>query len=150
MDTGKSEPDYLQAFRGSFRGVLRWEQLADLWENVRRRSRAGWYAYTVGEPPPRAPLSPEGLEGFLRDVDQLLRREHDEDYCGIVYADDLDRPSFVKIFNPRNLGVVCGFSEHPPLPGWTLSTLPPIDLPAATAPAPTGFRRLLRALMPSS
>ena len=149
MDSVRDEHDYLQAFRGSFRGVLRWEQLGQLWENLRRRSRADWYAYTVGKTPPAAPLSPEALESFIHDIDQLLRREHDEDYCGIVYADDLDCPSFVKIFNPRNLGVVCGFSEHPPLPGWTLSILPPVDLPAATAPAPTGFRRLLGLLMSS-
>jgi hypothetical protein len=67
-------------------------------------------------------------------MDQLLRADHQEDYCGIVYADDLASPSFIKVYDPHNLGVVCGFSDDPPLPGWVLSKLRPCDLPAARQP----------------
>ncbi len=130
---------FLQAFRGSFAGVLRWPQLDTLWEALRRRGDAGWYLYAVGETPPDSPVDAARLDTFLREIDALLRSEHDEDYCGIVYVDDIDKPTFVKIFDPNNLGVSCGFSEAPPLPGWTLSLIPPCDLPAALPPA--GNRR---------
>ena len=66
-------------------------------------------------------------------------KEHEEDYCGIVYADDLQQPSFIKIYDPHNLGVSCGYSENPPLPGWIMSQIAPCDLPAAQAL--TGTRR---------
>jgi hypothetical protein len=137
---------YLQAFRGRFYGVLRWEQLDRLWERVRARAGAGWYLYAVGEPPPEAPSSAERVCTFIDEIDALLRREHQESFCGIVYADSLESPRFVKIFDPSNLGVVCGYSEHPPLPGWVLSTLTPVDLPGAIAP-PGGRRRWWQRLL---
>jgi hypothetical protein len=130
---------YLRAFRGSFRGALRWGQLDELWEGVRRSAGAGWYVYVVGEDPPTMPLSPSQLEVFIREIDCLLHREHAQDYCGIVYADDFECPTFVKIFDPHHLGSVCGSSASPPLPAWVLSTLPPVDLPAACPPV--GARR---------
>ncbi|MCG8047412.1 MAG: hypothetical protein N0E48_17590 [Candidatus Thiodiazotropha endolucinida] len=38
------------------------------------------------------------------------------------------------IYDPNNLGVSCGYSDNPPLPGWVLSKLPPIDLPGTMVP----------------
>ena len=29
-----------------------------------------------------------------------------------------------------NLGVSCGYSDNPPLPGWVMSLIPPVDLPS--------------------
>jgi len=129
-----SESPFLQAFRGSFTGMLRWPQLDALWQTLRDQPDKSWYIYAVGEPPPTRPASREQLDAFIREIDALLRKEHDEDYCGIVYADNPADPAFIKIYDPNNLGVVCGFSENPPLPGWVLSLLPPVDLPAALPP----------------
>ncbi len=125
--------DYLVAFRGSFTSALRWPQLDALWERV-RAAPSGWYLYHVGEPPPPQPVAVAQLEAFVTEIDALLRAEHAEDYCGIVYADDPQRPAMIKIYDPHNLGVVCGSSKHPPLPGWVMSRLPPVDLPAAQRP----------------
>ena len=125
-----SEHAYLQAFRGSFTSALRWHQLDDLWARVRERAGEGWYIYAVGEEPPREPVEAADVEIFLMEIDRLLRAEHKEDYCGIVYADDLREPSFIKIYDPNNLGVSCGYSDNPPLPGWVMSRIPPVDLPA--------------------
>jgi hypothetical protein len=122
---------FLLAFRGSFVSALRWEQLDELWDSVRRRADAGWYVYAVGEPPPAATVGVERLCAVIGELDGLLRREHEADYCGIVYADDLSAPAFVKVYDPGRLGVVCGFSAGPPLPGWVISLLPPVDLRAA-------------------
>jgi hypothetical protein len=136
---------FLAAFRGSFTSALRWHQLDELWERVRERADAGWYLYAVGEEPPRAPSGPAQVETFVAEIDRLLRAEHREDYCGIVYADDPRSPTFVKIYDPHNLGVSCGFSDNPPLPGWVMSLLPPSDL-MQTRPPPGNRRNWWRRL----
>lgn len=141
MSAAPDQPHpFLAAFRGSFTSALRWPQLDALWERVRERADAGWHLYAIGEPPPTQPAAPEEVLAFIGEVDALLRREHDYDYCGIVYADDLQHPSLIKIYDPNNLGVSCGFSDNPPLPGWVMSLLAPCDLPAA-CPPPKGRRR---------
>lgn len=131
---------YLARFRGSFTSALRWDDLTALWETVRQQADTEWFIYAIGEQPPQQTVSTERLLHFIDEIDQLLRREHEEDYCGIVYADDLSKPSFIKIYDPHNLGVTCGFSENPPLPGWVLSVIAPIDLPSAITP-PNNRRR---------
>ena len=125
---------YLSAFRGDFYGVMRWPQLDTLWDSVKDDATQSWYIYAVGETPPETSATPTQLLEFITQINALLRTEHKEDYCGVVYADDLSCPAFIKVFDPNNLGVACGFSDNPPLPGWVLSTLPPIDLPMAIAP----------------
>lgn len=125
---------YQQRFKGEFIGILRWPQLDELWNALRDDGEGGWYVYAVGEPPPTSPVDSRQLEQFITEIDALLHNEHDEDYCGIVYADNRERPEFIKIYDPNNLGVVCGSSEAPPLPGWTLSKLKPINLPNAFPP----------------
>lgn len=130
---------FLQAFRGSFTSALRWHHLDALWEQLRQDADGGWYLYAVGESPPETTATSEQLLEFVAKIDQLLRTEHQEDYCGIVYADHLQQPTLIKIYDPNNLGVSCGYSDNPPLPGWVLSKLPPIDLPAAQKP--TASRR---------
>lgn len=146
MDTDtQPEQAFLFAFRGSFTSALRWHHLDALWGKVRSRPE-GWYLYAVGETPPAVCASAEDCAKFVAELDALLRSEHQEDYCGIVYADDLAEPSLIKVYDPNNLGVVCGFSANPPLPGWVLSRLPPADLPTAQAP-PAGRRRWWRRLL---
>lgn len=128
MQSASVTDPFLSAFRGHFAGVLSWEDLDAFWEVVRRNAGAGWYVYAVGEVPPVAPSTAEQVHTFLSEIDTLLRREHEEDYCGIVYTDSRTAPSMIKIFDPNNLGVQCGFSDNPPLPGWVLSLLPPVML----------------------
>ncbi|WP_208321308.1 hypothetical protein [Thiohalophilus thiocyanatoxydans] len=129
----QQSPTYLEEFRGSFTSMLRWPQLEQLWQTLREQEKA-WYIYAVGEPPPEQPANARELDTFITEIDKLLRTEHDEDYCGIVYADKRDDPSFIKIYDPNNLGVSCGFSTNPPLPGWVLSLSKPVDLKAAMPP----------------
>lgn len=129
-----SHDAYLAKFRGGFTSALRWHHLEALWEVLRARADAGWYIYAVGEEPPGAPADAETVLRFISEIDTLLRAEHEEDYCGIVYADDLKVPLMVKIYDPNNLGVSCGSSDNPPLPGWVMSLIPPADLQAEAAP----------------
>ncbi len=134
-----SDP-FLKAFRGSFSGILRWPQLDELWETLRGSNMKDWYIYAVGEPPPESTANEQQLQHFITEIDKLLRQDHQEDYCGVVYADDRQNPEFIKIYDPNNLGVSCGYSDNPPLPGWILSRLKPSDLPAAL-PAPGNRKR---------
>ena len=89
---------------------------------------------------PPAPATPVLFERFIEQIGQLLRRDHQETYLGIVYVDDPALPSFVKIYDPNNLGAACGSSGRQVLPGWTLSRCPPVDL-HAEYPNPGGRRR---------
>ena len=134
---------FLVAFRGTFTSALRWPQLDALWTRVRERADAGWFLYAVGEPPPSRPAERDQVLGFIVEMDGLLRAEHRYDYCGIVYADDPERPSLIKIYDPGHLGVSCGSSASPPLPGWVMSLIAPCDLPAVQPP-PGNRRRWWR------
>jgi hypothetical protein len=145
MDQHNPDP-FMTAFGGRFFSVLRWEQLDELWERLRKDAAKGWYIYVIGDPPPVEPVSAELMRTFLSEVGQLLRKEHHEEYCGIVYTDSFEHPEFVKIFDPHNLGVSCGFSDRPPLPGWILSRLPPVDL-KSSAPLAGSRRRWWQRLL---
>jgi hypothetical protein len=138
-----SESSPFQALcSGRLWSIMSWDQLAAFW---RRLPPEGWFLYAVGEAPPTEPAAPERTGEFIRRIDALLRDDHRHDYCGIVYADDIERPSFVKIYDPNNLGVSCGFSDDPPLPGWIMSRVPPEDLQPERH-APGGRRRWWQAL----
>ena len=126
---------FMEKYQGRLIGVLRWEQLDELWEAIQSGNTDDWYAYHVGDEPPLTPCNSEQLHRFVEEIDKLLRQDHEEDYCGIVYTDDKTKPSFVKIYDPHNLGHVCGSSgAPPPLPGWIISKVQPIDLEAAMPP----------------
>lgn len=127
---------YVKHFKeGRFESLMRWHQLAEFWQNLRPQIDDSWYVYAVGEQAPDTTSSQQHVLNFIDEIDQLLRREHDEEYCGIVYADDHLQPEFIKIFDPHNLGVSCGFSENPPLPGWVMSKMKPVNLQDALQPA---------------
>ena len=139
MNDSESNSEFLKKYSGFLAGVMKWHDLDALWRTIREQADSGWYLYHVGDPAPLSPSSDDELAQFVTSIDALLRREHDEDYCGIVYVDDATSPAFVKIYDPNNLGVVCGYSDNPPLPGWVMSRVPPEDLEAAFPP--TGSRR---------
>ena len=127
--------DFETAFKAKFFGILKWNQLDDFWLKLREIKDAGWYIYAVGEEPPTTVSNGSEVEVFIEKIDALLRREHDEDYCGIVYANDIQNPSFIKVFDPNNIGTSCSVGQDAPLPGWIISKIPPINLPEAMKPA---------------
>ena len=118
---------------GTLYSLLSWDQLSAFW--ARLDTDAAWYLYAVGEVVPTQVASREQAKTFVREIDLLLRRDHDESYCGIVYADDVTQPTFVKIYDPNNLGVSCGSSKMAILPGWVMSQVPPVDLKPVAVPA---------------
>lgn len=141
---GATAAEFEQLYSGRLWSLLSWQQLSDFWARIDRG--AGWYLYAVGEPLPAAPATAEEVERFLAETDALLRKEHHHDYCGIVYADDLEAPRIVKIYDPNNLGVSCGFSKNPPPPGWIMSRVPPVELQRAGS-LPESRKRWWRSLL---
>jgi hypothetical protein len=127
--------DFKTAFGGTFYSLMSWAQLAEFW--LRVDPGLSWYLYAIGEPLPEQPSSPAAVSRFIEEIDAMLHREHDETYCGIVYADDLEHPRMIKIFDPNNLGSSCGSGKMPPpLPGWVMSIIPPAEmLPRGVIPA---------------
>ena len=131
---------FLISYKGYLSNLLQWEDLDALWQTLRSQAENGWYISAVGETPPAHPSTAAELTLFIEEIDQLLRREHQEDYCGIVYVNDRAAPSLVKIFDPNHLGSSCGPGFGEVFPGWVLSTMAPVDLQAATPP-PNNRRR---------
>ncbi len=115
-------------YEGTLYSVMRWDQLTAFWEKL--DADGGWYLYAVGQTPPDTPSDADKVRQFTRELDELLRRDHHEDYCAIVYADDLDAPNFIKIYDPNHLGSSCGSSgtKSAVLPGWLMSRTPPREL----------------------
>jgi hypothetical protein len=109
---------------GNFSGVLHWQQLEALWCQVLAKPD-GWYVSQIGEVVPQSPLDADALSRFIAEVDALLRHEHQHDYCGIVYADSREQPSFIKIYDPHNLGSFCSHGGATILPRWVLSHVKP-------------------------
>ena len=136
---------FMSQYHGPLTGLLRWPQLDQLRTALGSSNDGGWYVYYVGEEVPSAAISISQFSHFIDEITQLLRRDHQEEFLGIVYADNLEQPSFVKIYDPNNLGSSCGSSGLRVLPGWTLSRSPPVDL-EIEIPNPGGRRRWWQAL----
>jgi hypothetical protein len=140
MNTETETVPFLTAYKGYLSNILKWEDLDALWQALRGQAASGWYIYAVGEAVPQQSATPEQLATFIEEIDKLLHREHEEEYCGIVYVDDRTAPALVKIYDPNHLGSSCGPGWGEVLPGWVLSTMPPVEL-QATAPLPNNRRR---------
>lgn len=130
----------MSRYNGYLSNLLKWEDLNAFWQVLRQQNHDNWYIYAVGETPPSQPCERVQLETFIEEIDKLLHREHHEDYCGIVYVDSRETPQLVKIYDPNHLGSSCGPGFGDVLPGWVLSTAPPIDLQATVVP-PANRRR---------
>jgi hypothetical protein len=131
---------FQQRLQGRFEGILRWQQLDELWPKL-KQSEADWYFYQVGSPLPETALSGAALAESIDGLDALLRQEHDYDYCGIVYADDLKQPTLVKVYDPSNLGSSCSHPGAPPIPPrWIISQYPPQEI-VDEAPMPNNRKR---------
>ncbi len=138
------EGAFAKKFKGRLYGVMQWHDLDALWQGV-YVAPEGWYASLSGTEPAQQTLAADALKEFVGEVDALLRREHEEKYCGIVYADDLKQPSFIKIYDPHNLGSSCGVHAGAHPPRWVLSK----QLPEAivdSAPLPGSRKRWWQAI----
>jgi len=119
--------DYFDKFQGRFIGIMQWDDCHALLQKLINQPN-GWYLYDTLEVAPDKTINVDDFINQINTIKDILTSEHQERYCGIVYANDLDNPTFVKIFHPNNLGKSCGSSEHPPIPQWLLSKTKPKDV----------------------
>lgn len=121
--------DYIERFKGRFIGIMQWDDCHTLFEKLHDNPN-DWYLYDTLKVAPKMVANANEFINTLNDINKIIKSEHRERYCGIVYTNDLNQPNFVKIFHPNNLGKVCGNSENPPIPRWLLSKDKPIDIEA--------------------
>ncbi len=124
--------DFRSKFDGLLYSLLSWDQLAAFWPKI--DTSKNWYLYAVGQSVPTTPSDAGQVTAFIQQIDTLLHNEHEERYCGIVYADNLETPAFVVIYDPHNLGVSCGSSKTRVMPGWIMSQVPPESLDVQVVP----------------
>ena len=115
---------FLEQLNAKSYGILRWDQLDTIWKKLEAGSQP-WFIYQVGDALPESSIEGDKLHDALAALNQLLRQEHEHDYCGIVYVNDLDDPTFVKVFDPNNLGSSCGCSGKKFSPRWVISQIKP-------------------------
>lgn len=127
QQSAQENPTFEQNLNGSFYGVLRWEQLDQLWQVVTSKAADGWYLYTVSEAPPQTPAAADEVVRFITALTAQLREKHEESYCGLVYVDDKDDPALIKIYDPAKFRGSCSCGPAA-LPGWILSLQRPVDL----------------------
>ena len=118
--------------KGTFSGILQWQQLDELWARVKT---GPWFFYQVGEALPDKPLSGDELAVRIDALNTLLRHDHDYHYCGIVYVDNVEEPTLIKVYDPNSLGSSCSHNATPTPPGWILSTAQPATI-ESRVPAP--------------
>ena len=119
--------DYIKKYQGRFVGIMQWDDCNALLEKLIAKPQ-DWFLYNTLEKVPKDVCSEDFFISELTSIKKIITDEHQERYCGIVYVDDVEAPSFVKIFHPNNLGKSCGSSEHPPIPQWLLSKIKPVDV----------------------
>lgn len=148
--------EFQRLYTGRLWSVLAWDQLTALWQRI--DPAAGWYLVAIGVACPQsgaaptsglAPADAASVSAFIERIDVLLRAEHHESYCGIVYADDLENPRLIKIYDPNNLGSSCGSSKTPHPPGWIMSRLPPDEI-VVTRATPENRKRWWQSLLGDS
>ncbi|MCX7166472.1 MAG: hypothetical protein NTV11_09375 [Rhodocyclales bacterium] len=140
--------EFQRLYTGRVWSVMQWDQLTAFWQRI--DPAAGWYLHAVGvSPAPTVAADADAVRAFIERIDALLRADHHESYCGIVYADKLENPSLIKIYDPNNLGSSCGSSKNPPPPGWIMSRVAPDEIDVVRL-APENRKRWWQSLLGDS
>ena len=128
-----------EQLKGRSYGILRWHQLDTLWQTIKSDGKP-WYFYQIGAELPTESIQGSVLDKALNKLDQLLHQEHDYDFCGVVYVDNIETPRFIKVYDPNNLGSSCGCSGQKHYPRWVISQTQP-DVIKEDAPVPNNRKR---------
>lgn len=125
MNADNATQIFIDKFHKRYIGIMQWDDFEGFWQGLKNQTQ-DWFLYDTNTPPPRK-IS-ENIKQTLDNIHKIIKEEHQERYCGLIFTDDLKTPTLVKIFHPNNLGKSCGSSEYPALPRWILSKIPPIDI----------------------
>ena len=126
MDINTPLPDtpFWQAYSGRFAGILSWEEFDALWTRL-AASEGPWFVFHPEGSLPDAPVNGAGFHTVLTESRDVIEQVRNRSYCGAVYVDDRENPSFVKAFDPYKMGAVCGSSGEHTFPRWVFSRIRP-------------------------
>jgi galactose-1-phosphate uridylyltransferase len=116
--------NYKEKLQSRFYGIMDWVDCQNIFDFLSENPQ-DWYLYNIDELTPSSVLNDDEFVKKITEINNTIKELHKERYCGIIYADDLKKPTMVKIFHPNNLGKSCGSSENPPLPQWVISKIKP-------------------------
>ena len=122
-------PTFAERFNGKFWGVLRWTQYDSIFAKV-AETPEGWYVWHTPDPVPSAPCTADGMTALFRRFDEKFATERARDSLGFVYVDDMEAPTFIKVFDPMKMGGCGGGGKAKP-PEWLLTTMPPEEIEEA-------------------
>ncbi len=128
---------FWRAYLGPAKGLLRWEEVAALWDYL--RASGDWFVFDPEGDAPESPLEGAALAKEVAALETLVNSGHDRHCSGAIYVDDKAAPTFIKVFDPRNMGSSCGWGGAPILPYRIISRIQPDPLPPAPEPAKAGF-----------
>lgn len=112
---------------------MSWDDCHNFFDLLRLKSDK-WYLYDIDNITPTTQLTSADFIIQIDNIQDIIKSNHTERYCGIVYTNDLKYPAMIKIFHPNNLGKSCGSSENPPLARWYISKLKPTKITQIETP----------------
>lgn len=125
-------------FDGPMKGVLDWARYDQFMQRL-GNSDGAWFVFDLEGEAPDTPLSGDAFAAALDKADATIRAVKNRPWLGAIYADDLDRPTFIKVFDPALLGGSCSMPGAKMLPRWIISRAKPDPLKQNDATdAPTG------------
>jgi len=141
ITTPLPESDFWQLFLSRSSGILRWEDMDAFWQDM-QVATGDWYVFDPSEDAPIAPLSGAALQAELKAAHKLVYARRELPMSGAVYVDNREAPSFIKVFDPSNMGSSCSCSTEPVMPRYIFSRAKPDSLPLAPPPKTGLFARL--------
>ena len=126
MDINTPLPDtaFWQAYRGRFSGILSWADFDALWDRL-AASDGAWFVFNPEGALPDTPVGGADFRAVLAEARETIEQVRARSYCGAVYVDDRETPTFVKAFDPYKMGAVCGTSGEHTFPRWVFSRIRP-------------------------
>ena len=128
---------FWRAYQSRAAGLINWDDVDALWIQLSAQPE-GWFVYDLEATPPVAPLPASAFTSFLPEAEALVNARRDRSHSGAIYIDSREAPSFIKIFDPVNMGTSCGGDHEMIFPRYILSKIKP-DLRPAPSPKAKGF-----------
>ncbi len=122
--------EFADRYWGRLPACIRWEHAEAAAEHI-AGSEVPWYAASPEDGTAAAvqELDAAGAAALLRERLAEMRRLKQGPYCNLVFMDDREAPSLLKLFHPRRAGDACRVGGDP-IPPWLVISRLPIDTAA--------------------
>ena len=108
--------NYFDEFQGRFIGIMQWDDCHALLQKLVEQP-SDWYLYDTLKEVPKQTADANHFTDQISEIKKILTNEHQERYCGIVYTNDLEKPSLSReifpllgskirmtVFSPNSVG----------------------------------------------